>query len=234
MNLDVLKSKRNLLIIAGVLVLTLLAGGGYFAYQKFYSGKLDPEKMMTFVMKNPNLTSDQAADLEQRFNTLKQRIQQKPDSFADWLMLGVMKKAVADYEGARDIWLYCGQMRPNNSPSFANLADLYANFLNDPKKAEAAIKQAIANDPNDYVFYLTLADIYRYKFPDGDSRFEGTLLEAMEKFPSEPNIVASLSAFYRETNQVQKAVQSLEKLVQMSPENQAAKNDLAELKAQLK
>ncbi len=141
----------------------------------------------------------------------------------------MLKKGVGDYEGARDVFIYAGQLRPQSSTSFANLADLYAYFLNDPLKAEESIKKAIANDPNDYNLRLALADIYRYKFPERPGAYEQTMLEAMAKFPDNPNLIAPLAGYFRDTNQTAKAIEWYEKLVKLSPDNAEAKADLAEL-----
>jgi cytochrome c-type biogenesis protein CcmH/NrfG len=187
--------------------------------------------LLIFEIKNKNLTSDQAKLFQDRFGETKELLQKNPDDFDQWLYLGVLKKGAGDYEGSRDVFLYVGQIRPRNSISFANLADLYTYFLNEPQKAEVAIKKAIANDPNNFNFYLTLVDIYRYKFPDGEKKYESVLLDALDKFPENSNIIAPLASYYRQTNQVAKAIQYYEELVQLVPENQTAKQDLAELKA---
>jgi cytochrome c-type biogenesis protein CcmH/NrfG len=229
-------------IIAAVAVI-LLAAGGFYLYKKGYLGDifsispsptLSPEKLLTFEIKINTLTPAQVDLFNERFNSAKEALQKNPDDFNNWLYLGVIKKGVGDYEGARDVFLYAEQIRPKSSTPFANLADLYANFLNEPQKALEAIKTAIANDPNDFSFYLTLAEIYRYKIPGKEAMYEQTLLEAASKFPENPNIIAPLAAYYRQTNQIAKAIEWYEKLVKLAPENEMAKKDLEELRAKTK
>lgn len=228
-------SKKTIIIAVGLFIL-LASLGGALVYKNYrQSLVLTPEKLLSsFENKNLNLDAETFQLFQARFNETKDALQKNPDSFNDWLYLGVLKKGVADYEGARDVFIYAGQLRPQSSTPFANLADLYAYFLDEPQKAETSIKQAIANAPNDYSLYLSLADIYRYKFDNGAVKYEQTMLEAIDKFPDNTNLIAPLAAFYRDTNQTVKAVEWYEKLVKLAPDNAEAKKDLAELKTKQK
>ncbi len=243
-------SRKKIIILSFVTLIAIIAGGVFFAYQKNLfphfakeglegifnkssGAKLTPEKLLfSFEIKNPNLAPEAVQLFQQRFDETKKRLQENPDSFNDWLYLGVLKKGVGDYEGARDVFIYAGQIRPQSSTPFANLADLYAYFLNDPVKAEESIKKAIVNDPNDFNLFISLADIYRYKFPDKEAMYEQTLLDAQQKFPDNPNIISQLASYYRQTKQTAKAIDYYELLVRLDPNNQTAKDDLAELKNQ--
>jgi len=225
-------SKKSIIIAVAVFILIVVVGGifGYKYYQQ--SIILTPEKLLaSFKITNQTLTPEVSQLFQQRFNETKERLKNDPESFSDWLYLGVLKKGAGNYEGARDVWTYAGQIRPQSSTPFANLADLYAYFLNDPQKAEANINQAIVNDPNDYNLYLSKADIYRYKFPGKESLCESVLVEAAQKFLDTPNLIAPLAAYYRDTSQTDKAIEWYEKLLKLQPDNQAAKDDLAALKA---
>jgi len=230
-------SKKIFVVIFAVL---LILGGGFFAYEKGYFTK-SPEpkasepsfdKLLNFEIKDTTLSPENIQKFQANYQTLKQKLQNNPDDFNSWVTLGILKKTVNDFEGARDIFIYAGQIRPKSSPPFANLADLYANFLDEPLKAEENIKKAIENDPNEINYYFILADIYRYKIPGKEALYEQTLLDALNKFPDEVNIISLLAGYYRETNQREKAIQFYEKLVKLDPDNIAAKQDLEELKKQ--
>ena len=228
-------SKKSIIILSSIIFIAILAIGAFFAYQQGYIFKkevvLTPANLLSsFVIKNSSLTPEAASLFQQRFDETKKRLQADPEGFIDWLYLGVLKKGAGDYEGARDVFIYAGQMRPQSSMPFANLADLYTYFLNEPAKAEESIKKAIANDPADYNFYLSLADIYRYKFADGAAKYEQTMLDAIAKFPDNPNLIGPLAAYFRDTNQTPKAIEWYEKLVKLLPDNAEVKKDLAELK----
>ncbi len=221
---------KKIIFVFGVLVLIILAVSAYFLYRQDFFNPLTPAKLLaSFVVNNPNLTAEQAQLFQQRFNETQEILRQEPNNFDKWLYLGILKKGAGDYEGARDIFIYAGQIRPQSSTPFANLADLYAYFLNEPQKAEEAIKKAIANDSDDYNLRLALADIYRYKFADGAVKYEQTMLAAIANFPDNPNLIAPLAGYYKQTNQTQKAIQWYKELVRVSPDNAEAKADLVEL-----
>lgn len=224
---------KKIIITLGILVLIIMAGSAYFLYRPDFLNPLTSEKLLAgpLVIKNVSLTPEAIALFQQRFDETKAKLQADPSGFNDWLYLGVLKKGAGDYEGSRDIFIYAGQLRPQSSTPFANLADVYAYFLNDPFKAEESMKKAIANDPSDYNLYLALADIYRYKFFGGAVKYEQTMLEAIGKFPDNVNLIASLAAYFRDTNQTLKAIKWYKELLRVSPDNAEAKKDLAELEA---
>lgn len=230
---------KKTLIIAVVIIVLALAVSGFFAYQKGYfnfspqtssSPTLAPENLLSFQIKTPNLEPEVIKYYEDKFNEVKASLQESPDDYSNWLYLGILKKGVGDYEGARDCYLYVIQIKPEISNSYANLADLYANFLNEPQKGLAMMQKALELDPNDVNFYLALAEIYRYRLPGQESMYETVMLDAIQGFPNNPNLIAPLALYYRQTNQIQKAITQYENLVKLSPENQMAKEDLVELK----
>lgn len=222
-------------IICGVMTVLVLVAGVFFAYQQGYIFKkevvLTPEKLLIFEIKDKNLSAGEARIYQENFNKALVRLRADQEDFTGWLFLGILKKGVGDYEGARDVWRYAAQLRPKSSPPFANLADLYANFLNQPQKGLEMIKIAIANEPNDINFYLMMADIYRYRLPGQEAMYETTMLEALQKFPDNANLIGPLAGYFRDTNQTNKAIQWYKELVRLLPDNAAAKADLAELEA---
>lgn len=226
-------TKKKIFLIS-FCILVLISGGGLFAYQKGYLNflKTGPEKTIgQFQVKNKDLQAEAIPLFEARFNETKEKLLKDPDDFDSWLYLGALKKGVGDYEGARDIWIYAAKIRPKSSSPFANLADLYANFLNEPQKAEEAIKKAIENDPEYSDYYIKLAEIYRYKMPGQEALYEQVMLEAINKFPNDSNLVSNLALYYRQTDQIEKGIQMYKKLLALQPQNEMAKQDLAELEA---
>ncbi len=225
-------SKKTIFIF---IVILILLAAGFFAYKKGYILRPEPaapawQKLLTLEIKDVNITPENRKWFEERFLIVKERLEKNSDDFDAWLTLGILKKGVADYEGAALVWLYAAQISPQSSPPFANLGDLYANYLNEPQKAEEAYKKAIANDPEDVNFYLGLADVYRYRMPGKEFLYEQTLLDALEILPDDANLIGPLAVYYRQTSQVEKAIEWYEKLVKISPENQTAREELEELK----
>jgi len=226
-------SKKTILISAIIIILVLVAGG-FFLYKKDYFSKqlesLTTAKFFELKIKDETISSERVKFYQDKVISLKEEIKKSPDDINKWLSLGITKKAVNDFDGARDIFLYVIKKYPTDATAFGNLADLYANFLNDSVKAEEYYKKAIENSPTYVNYYVGLAELYRFKMPGKEALYEEVILDASKKFPQDYYFISLLAGYYRQTNQTQKAIEYYEKLIKLAPDNQAAKEDLAELK----
>lgn len=215
------------------MVLAVFLASLFLVYQKGYFKKekeLKPEDLLVFEIKNKDLDPEIAKLYQAKYDQVKVLLEKNPASFNDWLALAIFKKGVGDFEGARDIYLYCAKIRPTSSLPFVGLADLYSGYFNDGIKAEEYIKQAIANDKNDYSLVLKLADIYRYKISGKENLYEETILNGLQKFPDNIDLTSALATYYRQAEQISKAIEYYEKLVALDSNNKTAKEDLEELK----
>lgn len=97
-----------------------------------------------------------------KIKDLSTQLKKNSDNLENWLVLGVYRKIIGDYEGAKEAWEYASAIRPQNSVSFNNLGELYAYYLKDNKKAEENYANAIENDPSAIYIYRNLFDFYRY------------------------------------------------------------------------
>jgi len=226
-------SKKVLIILIIILVII----GGFFVYKKYFKKAPEPaipkwQKLLVFEIKDSSLAPETAELYKNKFNETKEKLVNKPEDINNWLYLGVLKKMVNDYMGAQDVWLYVTEKWPKDGTAFGNLGDLYANFLKEPQKAETAYKAAILFEPKNVNHYLGLAEVYRYRMPGKEALYEQTLLEGLKTLGDDGNLIGPLASYYRQTNQIDKAIEYYEKLVKIAPDNQAAKDDLAELKKQ--
>ena len=69
-----------------------------------------------------------------KIQDLSSQLKKDSDNLENWLVLGVYRKIIGDYEGAKEVWEYAGAVRPQNSVSFNNLGELYAYYLKNNKK----------------------------------------------------------------------------------------------------
>ena len=97
-----------------------------------------------------------------KIQDLSSQLKKDSDNLENWLVLGVYRKMIGDYEGAKEVWEYASVIRPQNSISFNNLGELYAYYLKDNAKAEENYKKAIVNDPSAIYIYRNFFDFYRY------------------------------------------------------------------------
>jgi len=116
--------------------------------------------------KEIKITADMSEDAKKiattRIQDLSSQLKKDSDNLENWLVLGVYRKMIGDYEGAKELWEYAGAIRPQNSISFNNLGELYAYYLKDNAKAEENYKKAIENDPSAIYIYRNFFDFYRY------------------------------------------------------------------------
>jgi tetratricopeptide (TPR) repeat protein len=101
-----------------------------------------------------------------KINNYISALKDDPTLFNSWLILGIYRKQIGDYEGARQAWDYVGKISPGNSTSFNNLGNLYAYYIKDNQKAEENFLKAIKNGPDMVYIYRNLYEFYRYVMKD--------------------------------------------------------------------
>ncbi len=84
------------------------------------------------------------------------------DRREEWLNLGIWRKTLGDYEGAKEAWEFVTLIRPTDAVAFHNLGDLYSQYLIDFPKAEQYYLTAIAKEPGTPFYYMKLHEFYRY------------------------------------------------------------------------
>lgn len=78
-----------------------------------------------------------------------------------WIDLGLYRKAIGDYDGAREVWEYAVSISPSNGLPNRNLGDLYGYYLQDAQKAEENFLKAIKKDPEQIEYYFKIVEFYR-------------------------------------------------------------------------
>ena len=124
------------------------------------------------------------ADIEARIRGDINSLKADANNLTAWIDLGLQRKALHDYEGARQAWEYASIIRPKNSLSFGNLGDLYAYYIKDSVKAEQNFLTAIENDKNLIYLYFQASDFYRDVLKDL-TKARAILKEGAKNIPSE-------------------------------------------------
>jgi tetratricopeptide (TPR) repeat protein len=106
-----------------------------------------------------------------------------PTQFGEWLNLGIYRKTIDDYEGARIIWEFLVKTNPTDSTAYINLANIYGYYLKDIKKAEVNYLKAIELNPAQAGFYRSAADFYRDVMKD-NAKARSMLQQGIDKNPS--------------------------------------------------
>jgi len=164
-------------ILIGLIILLFAVGVGYYIWHDLTKNK-QPEteqkteqKMSVPDLNRPinitaNLPEDAQKIAREKIEKLTAELKQNSALFENWLVLGVYRKMIGDFEGARECWEYAAFLAPQSSIPFNNLGDLYANYLKDNKKAEENFLIAIKNGPDQIYIYRSFYEFYRYTMKD--------------------------------------------------------------------
>lgn len=119
-----------------------------------------------------------------------------PEYIAAWLQTAILKKAIEDYEGARDIWIYVTIARPHEATAFLNLGDLYTNYLKDYVSAEKNYQNAIKAEPKNAMGYLGLSDLYIFFYKERVAQAEQILKQGIAANPDDVNLQKALARLH--------------------------------------
>lgn len=179
--MDILKHKHFL----GPLIILALVVAGYFALQTRSEPRYDQVADQTAMfspksedgfnveaagdtagvvvekieLKTPDL--DRPGKTSAEIQKISEILKGNYDYLQGWLQLGILRKQIGDYEGAIEAWNFAGVIRPNVATPFLNLADLYAYYIKDHKRAEASFLAAIKVEPTSGFAYFQIASFYR-------------------------------------------------------------------------
>ena len=219
-----------------VAVLILLVGIGVIAFYAWPRASQAPTSnepdyfTLTFVDKN--ISQSDQEKYTQRFEQAKSMIQQNANILDPWLELGIVKKLAGDYRGAEAVWLKANELRPKNSTSFGNLADLSSNFLNQYDKAEQSYLTAIANSTGETINISYSRSYYDFALnylKDG-AKAEQILLAAIERNPKSVELHILLGQFYRDSGDKAKALTYFKKALALDPTDELVQQEIQKLK----
>lgn len=136
---------------------------------------------------SPDVRAIIAGNIAQNIDNLKKN----PKDVDEWLSLGINRKIVEDFEGAKEAWEYAAYLSPKTAVIFSNLGDLYGYYLKDFSKAEMNFKKAISNDLTFPNYYIKTADFYREVEKDL-SKAKAILIEGLSVIKDDMNLKNAL------------------------------------------
>ena len=187
-----------------------------------YTGR-DPAEFRPVPEEVRVFTEEQIKQLNATIQTHARVVKSDSTYFNGWIQIGILKKMIGDFEGARDAWEYVSLIQPGNSLSYANLGELYWRYLHDYPNSEKNLLISIKNKPDDFQTYVTLSELYYYSYQEKYDLAEKVLLDGitsnLDNFSVKVNLTKALAALYRRRQEFSKAVTELEKVLAMEPEN---------------
>jgi len=213
---------RNLIIF-----LALLIGGvGAFLYQIAQNPYGDLFSLPEDVV----LTKTQ----QEKFDNAKSILEKNPKDANAIIAIAQVKYAVQDLEGAEKAYLMALELQPTNTLTLNNLGDIYYQ-QKQYQKSEEMFLRIIDNNPKWINAYRNLSSIYRYHIKDKYPDMEEILLKGIEKNKeltgeAPVDFYSMIGVFYQETNQIEKAIENYEKVLELDPTNEGARIELERLK----
>ncbi len=162
-----------------------------------YTGR-DPQEVRPIDDEVRLFTEAQKNKIYQSIRENGSAVKENPGFFTGWIQLGVMKKTIGDFEGARDAWEYASVIQQKNSLSYANLGELYWRYLREYPKSEKNFRTSIANKPEDEATYVSLAELYHYSMPEKYNAAPGALLEGLIAIPENGTLMRRLAYLYEQ------------------------------------
>lgn len=232
-------AERVGIIIAALVGIGILGVVLWFAIQNPFGG----EKIVPSIGEIPKNFETIAIDekvvgefrpefREQYMKTFDETVtvlKEHPDSTWGWLDLGAIKKMFGDYKGAEAAWLYAVALSPTHEAAYANLGDLYRNFLVDYKKAETILLALIEVQPTATRAYRDLAELYRNQYTEKRGEAYAILEKGIGQNPDAGDLMALAALFYEQDSNYKKAIEWLERADKFLP-NPTIKEDIERLK----
>ncbi len=195
-----------------------------------YTGR-DPSEVRPVPDEVKLFSQDQKNQIYASIASDGKAVTRDPHFFQGWIHLGILKKNIGDFEGARDAWEYVGVIEPFNSLSFANLGDLYWRYLHDYPQAEKNFRISIQNKPVDTATYIALADLYHYSYAGKSDRAIPTLLDGLDKNQNDESLTRRVAVIYELEGKFSDAVAWWKKVLLLHPDDQEIKTRIDQLQA---
>lgn len=196
-----------------------------------YSGR-DPTELRPVTEEVKLFTEGQKEELFATLQTHGRAVKADPKYFNGWIQVGILKKTIGDFEGARDAWEYAGVIQPLNSTSFSNLGELFWKYLHDYPKAEKSFRTSLKNKPYDPFTYVSLAELYHYSYQEKSELADDVLLEGIKANPEGSPyemIARRLARLYEERGKKDQALEWWKKVLLISPNDEDLKKEISRL-----
>lgn len=140
---------------------------------------------------SPEVKKIVLANLEKAITAIKK----DPKNIVNWIDLGIQRKTLGDYEGARDAWEYAKAIEPGNLVPWNNLGDLYHFYLKNYAKSEENWKKTIAMKPDYMQGYRGLYELYMYSMKEKIGEIPVMLKKGIEKNPDANDLKVMLADY---------------------------------------
>lgn len=216
------RKRKIILLVLAVVILTGLIGG--YAKRSAIVAKFSAKKNID------NKKTNGAGSLVEQYKNSLPELKNKAENNNpnDLQGYAVAQYATGDVAGAEMTYRKQIKVDGNNAVAHNNLA----NALRDQGNYEEAIKEykeAISLDPKVMTSYINLGNMYQYSLDKKDEAVK-VYQEAISQNPDSADAYVLLGILYEGSGDKDGAKKNFQKVLDMQPENQAAKAGLDRLK----
>ncbi len=205
-----MKISSKTLLAGSILLALLLLGGLYFFYIRPLVGVPTGQPSTTATsstqeIKTPdytqpisfsgNLSADIRSQLTAQLQQFQQQIKTNPLDLKAWLNLGTTYKIGGDYQHAIVAWNFITDTTPSVVAPYANLGDLYMNYVKDYPKAEVNFKKVIELNPKAIDAYRHLYTLYAFLYKTNTSAARDILELGLKNNPGDSSLKGLLEEY---------------------------------------
>lgn len=129
-----------------------------------------------------NLTESEQNKTQEEMQSIIQGLTENYNQPGLWIQLGLLRKLIGDYSGAKEAWEYACLLKDSDFVCHVNLGDLYAYYLKDGVKSEQNFLKALQIAPNQPYLYEKTYEFYRYVLKN-DTKAKDILKKGIETNP---------------------------------------------------
>lgn len=177
-------------------------------------------------------SQEQLRQIYSRIAQIAGIVKSTPSFFEGWINLGIYKKVIGDFAGARDAWEYASLIEPLNSSSFANLGELYWRYIHDYPKSETNFRTSLKHKPDPLV-YVSLAELYHYSFKEKYDLADDVLLEGLKIDPNSETLLRRLAYLYEQREEYKEALKWWDEVRQDVPDDKVVLEKIEQLKKKI-
>ncbi len=213
-------NKKLYIIIAVVIALALVGGGGYLIYQS------QQNQFLNFV--DPKLTNDELAALDSKIIELensmadqdktldKNNEDQKSDLFKIEMVLSANYRLRGRLLDARDITLKAQQLKPDNISTWNELFVIDV-ARQDYSSAEVDLTKMLEMDANSIQAWRWYFDLTANQLQWTQAQQDELYKKALEKTTENPDILALYAGYLEKKNDLAGAVAAWKKAIDKNP-----------------
>ncbi|MBI4268660.1 hypothetical protein HY627_02425 [Candidatus Uhrbacteria bacterium] len=201
--------QKKTVLLVGIALAVIGVGGGVL----FFYPRIQVEVLRAAVQKGENAAAIMPIVDE---NAKKLFDADSANDVASYNLLGVYAAHAGDKRLA--LWFYRAALtrEPLNPTAIHNSAIVYEE-MQDYTRAEAFHRRYLDLYPSEMTEYRALADMYRYRFPNGEQKIVDLMNEGLIKTGDHPDLLTWMISYYQETGQPEKAIPYSQKLLKKIP-----------------